>query len=62
MDSHLLSDKDFTPFYHCTDLYIGATLNVFNRYVTLVKCDEFTKIFYRTVYGLGECKELEKNI
>lgn len=54
MDSRLLSDKDILPYYHCTDLYIGATLNVYNRFVTLVKCDEFTKQFYAYEYGLGK--------
>lgn len=53
MDS-LALDGEAEPYYKCTDLYIGAVLNVFNRHIVLAQCDEFTQEFYRNVYGMSE--------
>lgn len=50
MDNRILDDESVSYYYH-TDLYIGARLNVYNRFIVLVSCDEFTKEFYRRVYG-----------
>lgn len=53
MDNRILGDKSLL-YYHANDLYIGAVLNVYNRFIVLVKCDEFTKDYYKTVFGLRE--------
>ncbi|NXX89967.1 EFHC2 protein, partial [Centropus bengalensis] len=39
-------------FYKDSDLKIGAVINVWGRKVILCDCDEFTKQFYRTKYGI----------
>ena len=51
-------------FYKDTDLSIGTTINVWGRKVLLCDCDDFTKTYYRTKYGIGKwyiC-QLENNI
>lgn len=53
MDNRI-PDERGVSYYYRTDLYIGATLNVYNRVIVLVSCDEFTKQFYKTVYGLSK--------
>ena len=40
-------------FYRDSDLTIGAALNVWGRKVVLCDCDEFTKEYFSTKYGLG---------
>ncbi|XP_012585733.1 PREDICTED: EF-hand domain-containing family member C2 [Condylura cristata] len=39
-------------FYKDSDLSIGATINVWGRKVLLCDCDEFTKLYYKTKYGI----------
>ncbi|KAG8508031.1 EF-hand domain-containing family member C2 [Galemys pyrenaicus] len=39
-------------FYKDTDLTIGAAINVWGRKVLLCDCDEFTKLYYKTKYGI----------
>ncbi|OBS72185.1 hypothetical protein A6R68_13237 [Neotoma lepida] len=39
-------------FYTDQDLSIGATINVWGRKVLICDCDEFTKTYYRTKYGI----------
>ncbi|KAK6633223.1 hypothetical protein RUM44_003824 [Polyplax serrata] len=38
--------------YKENDLAIGVALNVFGRKVVLTDCDEYTKEYYRTTYGI----------
>ncbi|KAF6040012.1 EFHC2 [Bugula neritina] len=40
--------------YKDSDLSIGAQLNVWGRKIVLCDCDDFTKEFYRTKYGVKE--------
>jgi len=41
-------------FYRDSDLKIGAIINVWGRKIMLCDCDEFTKEYYRTKYGIGK--------
>ncbi|XP_063070082.1 EF-hand domain-containing family member C2 [Engraulis encrasicolus] len=41
-------------FYKDCDLTIGSVINVWGRNVTLCDCDNFTKEFYRTKYGIED--------
>lgn len=41
-------------FYTDQDLAIGQLVNVFGRKVLLTDCDEFTKNYYRTRYGVQD--------
>jgi len=40
--------------YKDSDLSIGAQLNVWGRKIVLCDCDDFTKEFYRTKYGVSK--------
>ena len=40
--------------YKDSDLSIGAQLNIWGRKVVLCDCDDFTKEFFRTKYGISE--------
>lgn len=46
-------------FYTDQDLAIGQYVNVYGRKVLLVDCDEFTKNYYRTKYGIQDFTPLE---
>ncbi|XP_074760965.1 EF-hand domain-containing family member C2 isoform X2 [Athene noctua] len=41
-------------FYRDSDLKIGAVINVWGRKIILCDCDEFTKEYYRTRYGIED--------
>ncbi|XP_054244088.1 EF-hand domain-containing family member C2 [Indicator indicator] len=41
-------------FYRDSDLKIGAVINVWGRKIRLCDCDEFTKDYYRTKYGIED--------
>jgi len=43
-----------TEFYKDSDLTLGAVLNVWGRKYLLVDCDDFTKEYYKTKYGIGK--------
>uniref|UniRef100_H0VRE5 EF-hand domain-containing family member C2 n=1 Tax=Cavia porcellus TaxID=10141 RepID=H0VRE5_CAVPO len=51
MDKHKLG-KIHQEFYKDSDLFLGATINVWGRKVLLCDCDEFTKSYYKTKYGI----------
>jgi len=41
-----------TDYYHDSDLTIGTVLNVWGRKFRICDCDEFTKEYYKSKYGL----------
>eukprot|EP00075_Anas_platyrhynchos_P015529 XP_027304782.1 EF-hand domain-containing family member C2 isoform X1 [Anas platyrhynchos] len=41
-------------FYRDSDLKIGEVINVWGRKILLCDCDEFTKDYYRTKYGIED--------
>ncbi|XP_055987186.1 EF-hand domain-containing family member C2 isoform X1 [Sorex fumeus] len=47
-------EKLHQEFYKDTDLLLGAKIDVWGRKVLLCNCDEFTKLYYLTKYGI-EC-------
>ncbi|OWJ99163.1 hypothetical protein Celaphus_00010002 [Cervus elaphus hippelaphus] len=51
LDKYNLGKLD-QEFYKDTDLSIGTTINVWGRKVLLCDCDDFTKTYYRTKYGI----------
>ncbi|XP_059739789.1 EF-hand domain-containing family member C2 isoform X5 [Bos taurus] len=51
LDKYQLGKLD-QEFYKDTDLSIGTTINVWGRKVLLCDCDDFTKTYYRTKYGI----------
>ncbi|KAF1525218.1 EF-hand domain-containing family member C2, partial [Eudyptes sclateri] len=57
--SHYILDNRKTgavhqEFYRDSDLKIGAVINVWGRKIMLCDCDEFTKEYYRTKYGIED--------
>lgn len=48
-----------TEFYKDSDLTLGAVLNVWGRKFLIVDCDDFTKEYYRTKYGLDDFARIQ---
>ena len=48
-------------FYSDQDLAIGQYLNIFGRKLLLVDCDDFTKNYYRTKYGVQDFTPINYN-
>ncbi|XP_036395881.1 EF-hand domain-containing family member C2, partial [Megalops cyprinoides] len=46
-------------FYKDSDLTLGAVVNVWGRKVVLCDCDNFTKEFYRSKYGIEDFTPIE---
>lgn len=40
-------------FYKDCDLTVGGEVNVWGRRVVITDCDDFTKDYYRSKYGIG---------
>ncbi|XP_008058494.1 EF-hand domain-containing family member C2 [Carlito syrichta] len=51
MDKYQLGKLD-QEFYKDSDLSVGITINVWGRKVLLCDCDEFTKSYYKSKYGV----------
>ncbi|XP_062039565.1 EF-hand domain-containing family member C2 [Lepus europaeus] len=51
LDKYQIGKSD-QEFYKDSDLSVGATINVWGRRVLLCDCDEFTKLYYKTKYGI----------
>ncbi|XP_047700925.1 EF-hand domain-containing family member C2 isoform X1 [Prionailurus viverrinus] len=51
LDKYKLGKVD-QEFYKDSDLFIGTTINVWGRKVLLCDCDNFTKTYYKTKYGI----------
>ena len=43
-----------TDYYHDSDLTIGSVINVWGRKFLICDCDEFTKEYYKSKYGVGK--------
>jgi hypothetical protein len=41
-------------YYTDQDLVIGQLLNIYGRKILLTDCDEFTKNYFRTKYGIQD--------
>jgi len=53
------SDLD-DSYYHWSNLYVGAEIDVYSRKIVLYNCDKFTKQYYAD-YGLGMLHEFSIN-
>lgn len=51
---HLQTGAVDEELYKDCDLIIGGVINVWGRRVLLYDCDNFTKEYYRSKYGVGE--------
>lgn len=49
----LNAGKTDWEYYLPTDLVIGAAINLYGRKIILVDCDQFTKKYYISLYGIG---------
>lgn len=48
-----------TEFYCDSDLTLGAVINVWGRKMLVVDCDDFTKEYYRSKYGLEDFARIQ---
>lgn len=48
----------YEDFYTDADLVIGSVLNIWGRKLVLCDCDNFTKEFYKSKYGIEEFKPI----
>lgn len=48
-----------TDFYKDSDLTLGAVINVWGRKFLLVDCDDFTKEYFRTKYGIEDFPKIQ---
>ncbi|XP_044180673.1 EF-hand domain-containing family member C2-like [Acropora millepora] len=47
-----------TDYYHDSDLTIGSVINVWGRKFLICDCDEFTKEYYKSKYGVGDFESI----
>ncbi|GAB1605511.1 EF-hand domain-containing family member C2-like [Argonauta hians] len=50
------------PFYGPGDFRIGDTISVYGRPIKICDCDEFTKNFYRTKYGIVDFEPVKEEV
>lgn len=48
----------YTDYYQDNDLTIGSVINVWGRKFRICDCDEFTKEYYKSKYGLQEFESI----
>ena len=53
-DHYFQTGAVHVDYYKDSDLTIGAVVNVWGRKIVLCDCDDFTKEYYRTKYGISE--------
>lgn len=52
----------YEDYYTDADLVIGAVLNVWGRKLVICGCDDFSKEFYKSKYGIGQyCTDTQKS-
>lgn len=44
----------YEDYYTSADLVVGAVVNVWGRKLVLCDCDDFTKEYYKTKFGIGK--------
>jgi len=55
----LKTGAEAQEFYNDSDLTMGAVINVWGRKYLLVNCDDFTKEYYRTKYGVEDFSAIQ---
>ena len=55
MSLFLQTGAEKQEFYTDSDLMIGSILNVYGKKFILCDCDDFTKEYYVTKYGISKC-------
>ena len=43
-------------YYHDSDLTLGSVINAWGRKMMICDCDDFTKEYYKSKYGLRKCR------
>ena len=51
-----------TDYYHDSDLTIGSVINIWGRKLLICDCDEFTKEYYKSKYGIGKLSQIYPSI
>ena len=51
-----------TDHYHDSDLTIGSVINIWGRKLLICDCDEFTKEYYKSKYGIGKLNQIYPSI
>uniref|UniRef100_A0A3Q3FMN1 EF-hand domain (C-terminal) containing 2 n=1 Tax=Kryptolebias marmoratus TaxID=37003 RepID=A0A3Q3FMN1_KRYMA len=54
MLDNLRTGASSEEFYKDSDLLVGGELNVWGRRMIITDCDEFTKLYYHTTYGIED--------
>ncbi|XP_001624761.2 EF-hand domain-containing family member C2 [Nematostella vectensis] len=49
----------YTDYYHDSDLTIGSVLNIWGRKFQVCDCDDFTKAYYKSKYGIDSFEPIK---